>query len=82
MMQGKDNELYTTWVRDGGRIKNQWVTAVVVFWVTVAIQAVVYFYQGKLNFILISIAGGMMVLAIWLKVRFQLHSRREPQNKQ
>ena len=73
---GNDNEACTKWSREGEKIKIQWVIAVVAFWVTVAIQVVVYFYHGKLNFILLSIAGGMLTLGMWLKVRHGLHMRK------
>jgi hypothetical protein len=77
-----DNRAWRAWVREGDKIKNQWVIAVFAFWITVAVQVVVYFYHGKLNFILISIAGGMMVLGVWLKIRHGLHMRKEPKKSQ
>ena len=80
--EGNDIEARTTWVREGDTIKNQWVIAVVAFWVTVAVQVVVYIYHEELNFILLSIAGGMMVLGVWLKLRLKLHLRREPRKPQ
>ena len=79
---GDDNGAWVKWNREGDKIKNQWVIAVVAFWITVAIQVLVYFYHKELNFILLSIAGGMMVLGVWLKLRLKLHLRKEPQKPQ
>ena len=69
---------WTSWASERDRIKNLWVLAVVAFWLTVAIQVVMHFFQGRLSFILVSIAGSALVIGVWLKIRYQWHLRREP----
>ncbi|MBV2121454.1 MAG: hypothetical protein KUF74_08365 [Candidatus Thiodiazotropha sp. (ex Ctena orbiculata)] len=48
---------------------------------TALIAAVMFVVNEKLDFILTSIAIGMMVLGVWLKSRYQQHLREEPDNK-
>ena len=55
--KGNDNEAWTAWVYDGDKIKNQWVIAVVCFWVTVAIQVVVYISWGIEHYPAINLRG-------------------------
>ena len=69
---------WVAWARKRDLMKTQWVVAVVVFWITVAILAGVYFFTREAHFILLSIALGTMVLGVWLKARYQLHVRKEP----
>lgn len=53
-----------------------WVVAVLAFWISAAISLVTLLITGKLNLILVSITLGMMVLGVWLKIRYQLHQRK------
>jgi hypothetical protein len=54
------------------------VAAVLAFWITVAITALVFWLKGELNFILLSVALGTLILGLWLKTRFQVHMRQRP----
>jgi high-affinity Fe2+/Pb2+ permease len=53
-----------------------WVIAVLAFWVSAAISLLTLVVTGKLNLILTSITLGMLVLGVWLKIRYQLHQRK------
>lgn len=66
------------WKRAQNTTKTQWVVAVLAFWITTAISVVVYFVDHKLNLVLLCIALGTLILGVWLKARFLLHTRREP----
>lgn len=59
---------------DSGR--KLWVIAVLAFWISAGVTLVAMFTTGKLDLILVSITLGMMVLGIWLKVRYQLQQRK------
>jgi hypothetical protein len=74
----KLKEQPTEWERKRDRIKTLWVVAVLLFWGTCGIQLVVYLLKEKLDFILLSIILGMLVLGVVLKVRLQLHLRKGP----
>lgn len=64
----------TTWERDEKRLKTLWVITVLFFWLSGAFTGVMYYLSGgHLNFILLSITGGMMVLGVVLKFRYQRH---------
>ena len=66
------------WEREGDRLKKLWVIAVVFFWFSLSFQAALYFLDGSLNIVLLSVIGGMMILGIVLKTRYQLHLRNKP----
>ena len=66
------------WVRQRDQARKLWVIAVLAFWVTGVVLAVVYVLNDELDLVLVSIALGMMVLGVWLKARYQLILRREP----
>jgi len=51
---------------------------VLAFWVSVAVLGAVFFIDGELNLVLVSIALGMLVIGVWLKSRYLLHLRKEP----
>ncbi|MCG8037299.1 MAG: hypothetical protein JAZ19_09690 [Candidatus Thiodiazotropha taylori] len=72
---------WLAWEKQRDSLKNRWVIVVVAFWVTALIAAVMFVVYEKLDFILTSIAIGMMVLGVWLKSRYQQHLREEPDNK-
>ena len=69
---------HAEWVQQRDQARRLWVIAVLGFWTTLAILAVVYFLNDELNLVLVSIAVGMMVLGVWLKARYQLILRRKP----
>lgn len=80
MTTHNEKEDHKTWSSERDRIRLFWVLATVAFFVTVIVQVLVYLFKDELNLILISIAGGMMVLGLWFKIRFQLHMRKQPPN--
>ncbi len=65
----------TPWKQERDKIKTMWVVCVLVFWFSGALQVGLFFYEGKINFVLISIIGGMLVLGVALKIRLQRHLR-------
>ena len=80
MTTHNEKEVHKTWSSERDRLKFFWVLAAVAFWVTVIVQMLVFLLKNELNLILISIAGGMMILGLWFKIRFQLHMRKQPPN--
>jgi len=76
----KQSKEMTTWERERDRLKTLLVIVVVIFWLSVAFQLVMYFVQdGSVNFILLSIISGMMVLGTVLKARYQRHLSKKTQ---
>lgn len=73
-----DTDAWSQWARAGGTLKTQWVASVIAFWVSASVLGVVFFVDGKLNLILVSITLGMLLIGVWLKTRYQLHQRKEP----
>ena len=65
------------WLRERDRLKTLWVVSVVMFWLSVGFQAVLYILQGKTNLVLLSVIGGMLLLGVGLKIRLQLHERKK-----
>ncbi len=64
----------TAWEREERKLKTLWVVAVLVFWFSAAFTLVMYYLSGgHLNFILLSITSGTMVLGVALKFRYQRH---------
>ena len=72
------SDAWSIWDRARKSLKTQWVASVIAFWVSAAVLGVVFFLQDKLNLILVSIVLGMLVIGVWLKTRYQLHLRKEP----
>ncbi len=68
----------TPWEKERNRIKTLWVMSVLFFWFSVFFQIGLYIIDGQVNFVLISIITGMMVLGVVLKLRLQHHLRRKP----
>lgn len=66
------------WSRTRDSLKTKWVASVLAFWVSVAVLGAVFFIDGDLNLVLVSIALGMLVIGVWLKSRYLLHLRKEP----
>jgi len=74
----KKSQAMTDWERERDRLKMLWVIAVVVFWLSVAFQTVLYYLQdGLFSFVLLSIIVGTMVLGVILKIRVQLHLNKK-----
>ena len=59
-------------------LKTRWVAVVMAFWVSVVVLAAVFFLEGRLSIVLMSICLGLLVLGVWLKTRYQLHLRKGP----
>jgi hypothetical protein len=74
--------IHSLWERRRDRAKVVWVIAVMAFWITAAILGVVYYLEGRLDLILVSIALGLMMLGLWLKTRYQWILRKEPERLQ
>ena len=72
---GKDTD---SWLRERDRLKTLWVVSVVMFWLSLGFQAVLYILQGETNLVLLSVIGGMLLLGVGLKIRLQLHERKKP----
>ena len=70
------------WEKAGKTMKLQWVAVVLAFWVSAGVLAVIYVLQGRLSLILASFVLGFMLLGLWLKTRYQLHQRKEPEARQ
>ena len=74
----KKSQALTAWERERDRLKMLWVIAVVIFWLSVAFQTVLYYLQdGLFSFVLMSIIVGTMVLGVILKIRVQLHLNKK-----
>ncbi|MGB5570111.1 MAG: hypothetical protein WBM81_12490 [Sedimenticolaceae bacterium] len=71
-------DAHSEWARGRDSLKTTWVASVIAFWVSASILGIVFFIENKLNLILVSIALGMLLIGVWLKTRYQLHLRKEP----
>ena len=69
---------WSQWENERDGLKLRWVVSVVVFWISVAILLVVFFAKGRLDLVIASITIGLMMLGVWLKAKYQLHLRKEP----
>lgn len=67
-MKQNDADVSADWTRARNSLKTRWVAAVMAFWVSVAVLAIVFFIDGRLDPILVSIALGLLVVGIWLKI--------------
>ncbi|MCP4089353.1 MAG: hypothetical protein GY746_06130 [Gammaproteobacteria bacterium] len=73
--KGYQDTTTTSWKQDRDRLKTLWVICVLGFWFSVFLQAALYYLKGEINFILMSIVFGMMILGVALKARLQQHLR-------
>jgi hypothetical protein len=73
-----ESETPSAWEQQRDHLKTLWVVSALGFWISVAIQAILYFLRGEINLILVSIILGMMILGVALKIRHQRHLRLEP----
>lgn len=69
-----------TWGKESDRLKLLWVIATVFFWFSACFQGALFVMNGTLNMVLLSVIGGMMVLGVVLKLRYQRHLRKKPQD--
>ena len=72
---------WSAWASTRNKFKTQWVTAVIAFWVSAAVLGLAYSFEKKISLILVSITLGLLILGVWLKTRYQLHLRREPERQ-
>jgi len=73
--KGYQDTTTMSWEQARDRLKTLWVICVLGFWLTVLFQIVLYFLKGEVNFILMSIILGMMILGVALKIQLQRHLR-------
>lgn len=66
------------WTSTRDSLKMRWVAAVIAFWVSAGVLAVVSSMEGRLNLVLVAVCTGLLVLGVWLKTRYQLHLRKPP----
>ncbi len=76
----KTKRIHSEWVKQRDRAKLLWVVTTLAFWISLVILGVVFLIKGELNFVLISVVLGMLILGVWLKTRYQLMLRKEPDN--
>jgi len=76
--KGYQDTTTMSWEQSRDRLKTLWVVCVLGFWFSILFQVVLYFLKGEINFILMSIILGMMILGVALKVRLQSHLRTRP----
>jgi hypothetical protein len=70
------------WEKENNKLKTMWVVCIMIFWFSISFQTVLYIMDQKLNLILTSIIGGMLVIGIVLKIRLKLHlAKKEKANK-
>ncbi len=74
----KTKRIHSEWIKQRDRAKLLWVVTTLAFWISLAILGVVYLLNGELSFVLISVVLGMLILGVWLKTRYQLMLRKEP----
>jgi hypothetical protein len=66
------------WVRVRDSLKLKWVASVLAFWVSVSVLVVVMLLDNRIDLILTSISLAMLIIGIWLKTRYRLHLRSDP----
>ncbi len=74
----KAKRIHSEWIKQRDRAKLLWVVTTLAFWISLVILGVVFLMKGELNFVLISVVLGMLILGVWLKTRYQLMQRKEP----
>lgn len=78
--QRKTQRIHSEWAKERDRAKLLWIVTTLAFWISLAILGFVYLLKDELHFVLISVVLGMLLLGIWLKLRYKLVLRREPDN--
>ena len=66
------------WSKESKIRKTLWTAAVITFWISTVILGVLFVIQNKLSLVILSIIFGTLVLGVWLKTRYQMHLRQEP----
>lgn len=61
------------WEQENSKLRTMWVVSVMLFWFSVSFQTVLYIVDQKLNLILVSVIGGMLIIGIALKIKLQRH---------
>ncbi len=66
------------WEKERNRLKTLWVIVTVFFWFSLCFQGALFILDGTLNLILLSVIGGLMVIGVVLKYKYQRHERGQP----
>ena len=66
------------WEQQRNQLKTMWIASVALFWISSAIQVVIFVLRGEINLILVSVIVGMMMLGVGLKFRYQRYLRTKP----
>lgn len=66
------------WRRARDSLKLKWVASVLAFWVSAAVLLAVLLLDDRIDLTLTSISLGMLVIGVWLKTRYRLHLRNDP----
>ena len=69
---------WAQWSKESKTRKTLWTASVITFWVSAIILGFLYVIQNKLSLVVLSIVVGMLILGVWLKARYQIHLRKEP----
>ena len=69
------------WEKENNKLKTMWVVAIMLFWFSVSFQTVLYVMNNKLNLILTSVIGGMLVIGIVLKIKLKRHLAKKENAK-
>ncbi len=76
-----DLDPWSQWSKADRTMKLQWIATVMAFWVSVGVFVIMFVIKQQLDLILASIVLGLMLLGLWLKTRYQLHQRKEPEHR-
>ena len=66
------------WARARDSLKKRWVASTIAFWVSASVLAIVFVIEDRIDLILTSITLAMLLIGMWLKLRYQWHLRKEP----
>lgn len=69
------------WAQRRDSLKLKWVASVLAFWVSVSVLGIVLLLDNRIDMTLVSISLGMLIIGIWLKTRYRLHLRKEPDKR-
>ncbi|MCB1868494.1 MAG: hypothetical protein KDI43_08180 [Gammaproteobacteria bacterium] len=69
------------WERENNRLKTMWVVSALFFWFSVIFQTVLYIMDQRLNLVLTSIIGGMLVIGVVLKIKIKRHLAKKEHSR-
>ena len=61
------------WEKENNKLKTMWVVSIMLFWFSIIFQTVLYIMDNKLNLILTSVIGAMLIIGIVLKIKLKRH---------